>query len=199
VSVQDTLGAWKDAAPAAGTLTAILSGLVAFLVFRYTRIANRRRATLDMVMKTHMDSFVQERYREFKDLILKDKDANDPFKLQSLLQTQSVGSKDRRTMLYWLNIYELMALGIRRKLFDQAIYKRWYHNQFMVDYEGSLDFIKGLQANKATIFCEASWLYRKWLKHGHPEGSAGPVRMAWWALTKQNDKIDSARAMANAR
>jgi len=146
-----------------------------------------------------MDKDVQERYREYKDLLLKDADPQDSFKLQSLLQPQAVGSKERRSMLYGLNLYELMALGIRRKLFDGAVYKRWYHNQFMTDYEGSLEFIKGLQATKSTLFCEVSWLYRKWLKHGHPEGSPRRVTMAWWALTKQNHKIDEAREREKAR
>lgn len=150
-----------------------------------------------MVMKTLMDKDVQENFKAFKDIIRKDQDANDPFKLQSLLQPDAIAQ--RRTVLHQLNIYELMALGIRRKLFDEAIYKRWYHNQFMLDYEGSSEFIKLMQEKKSTIYCEASALYQKWLRHGHPESSPNRVQMAWWGLTKQHDRIDAARAVSKAR
>ncbi len=152
-----------------------------------------------MVMKTLMDKDVQAEYRKFRDLIRKHEDPDDPFKMVALAQPDSVGNTDRNLVLQQLNIYELMALGIRRRLFDEAIYKRWYHNQFMMDYEGVSDLIEALQANKASIYCEASGLYRSWLKDGHPVSSPNRVKMAWWALRKQHDKIDAARDMAKAR
>lgn len=185
--------AWKDAAPAAAAITAIISALVALSVLIYTRNANRRRATLDMVMKSLLDDYAQKRQADFKSLIIKNDDPNDAFKISSLLEDTARGSAERNAILHHLNIYELMALGIKRNIFDEAFYKRWYHNQFMSDYESSIDFIKGLQARKATIFCESSTLYGKWLKSGHPNISPSRFKMAWWAITKQNHKIDQAR------
>lgn len=197
--MKDWLIAWKDAAPAAAALTALGSAAIAFGVFWYTRRANRRRATLDMVMKTLMDSSVQEKYRAFRNLIRKNQDPDEPFKVKSLAEDSAIGSDDRNTVTDQMNIYELMALGIRRGLFDEAFYKRWYHNQFMMDYEGASDFIKAMQAKKASIYCEATTLYATWLKDGHPVSSPNRFKMAWWAFRKQHDKIDAARAMANAR
>ena len=69
----------------------------------------------------------------------------------------------------------------------------------MMDYEGAADLIDQLQKNKASIYCEASALYKKWLKDGHPVSSPNRIKMAWWAFTRQHDKIDAARQMANAR
>ncbi|WP_196802179.1 DUF4760 domain-containing protein [Sphingomonas phyllosphaerae] len=197
--VKELLIEWKEAAPAAGAITAVLSALVALTVLRYTRAANRRRATLDMVMKTLMDDSVQAKYATFKSVLSKDKNTADEFKIESLLLTTSVISPERRAVLAQLNVYELMALGIRRGIFDEAFYKRWYHNQFMIDYEGAQAFISGLQANKPSIFWECSNLYRKWDKSGHPESTPSAFKMAWWAIMKQNDKIDRARAAAKAR
>ena len=190
---------WKDAAPAIGTAIAFITACIALFVLNYTRRANRRRATLDMVMKTLMDNYVQERANAFKLVLKRDQDENDVFKIESLLTQTSATSPERRDMLHQLNVYELMALGIRRKVFDEAFYKRWYHNQFMCDYEGSLALIRGLQDNKTTIFCECSWLYQKWLKDGHPESSPSRLKWAWWGLMKRTDKIDEARAQARAR
>lgn len=184
--MKEFLIAWKDAAPAAGAMIATVSVVVAFFVFIYTRRANRRRATLDMVMKTLMDADVQAKYRKFRDLIRKNEDAGDAFKISSLAEDAAVGTDDRNVVTHQLNIYELMALGIRRKLFDEAFYKRWYHNQFMMDYEGAADFVKAMQAKKASIYCEQSSLYAKWLKDGHPVSSPNRFKMAVWAFRKQH-------------
>lgn len=197
--MKDFLIAWKEAAPAAGAITAIITAFVALTVFRYTRASNRRRATLDMVMKTLLDDSAQKRYYEFKTILRKDQDPDDCFKISCLLEPQNAASPDRETMLQQINIYELTSLGIKRGVFDEAFYKRWFHNQFMKDYETSLDFIKGAQDRKPSIYCEYSALYGKWLKNGHPEISPSRWKMAYWALTKQGHKIDEARAATRAR
>lgn len=197
--MKEFLIGWKDAAPAVGVIIALISAGIAVFVLQYTKRANRRRATLDMVMKTLMDNYVQERATAFKMVLKRDQDESDTFKIESLIGLTSATSQERRDILHQLNVYELMALGIRRKVFDESFYKRWYHNQFMSDYEGSLTLVRGLQDNKSTIFCECSWLYQKWLKHGHPESSPGRIRMAYWAFRKMNHKIDEARAQARAR
>lgn len=197
--MRELLIAWKDAAPAAAVLTALVSATVALLVLLYTRAANRRRATLDMVMKTLLDETAQRKQNDFKDLIKRHNDEQDDFTLTDLLPDAARGTPNRRTMLYQFNVYELMALGIKRGIFDEAFYKRWYHNQFMTDYEHALPFVSGLQKRKPTIFCECTALYRKWAKQGHPETSPSRFRMAWWAVTQQNDKIDRARERDKVR
>jgi hypothetical protein len=195
----ELLSGWKEAAPATGAITAIVSAIVAFFAFRYTRAANRRRATLDMVMKTLLDDTVQDSFTKFRELIRKNDDTTDCFKLASLGLPEAKGTPDRRTMLRALNIYELMALGIKRKIFDEAFYKRWHHNQFMMDIEGCRDFIEELQKTKSTLFCEASLLYSKWEKNGHPESSPNRLKMAWWGLVRNHARIDQAREVAKAR
>lgn len=195
----DTLVGWKDAAPTFGALTAIATAIVALLVFRHTRIANRRRATLDMVMKTLMDEFAQERYSCFKKLIRRDKDAEDCFKLETLLDATEENHSDRELILHQLNIYEMTSLGIRRKLFDEDFYKLWFHNQFMTDFENSRDFILGAQARKGSVYSEFAGLYKKWEKSGHPVSSPSRIKMAWWSLRGKFDKLDQAREWTKAR
>lgn len=190
---------WKDAVPAIGAIIAAISVTVAFFAFVYTRRANRRRATLDMVMKTLLDEGAQKQYRKFREIVRRNEKADDPFKMISLADPEHLDSEDRKSVLQQLNVYELMALGIRRKLFDEALYKRWYHNQFMTDYEGAVDLICALQEKKSSIYCEASALYASWLKDGHPVSSPNRFKMAYWAFMKQHDKIDTTRKMATAR
>lgn len=187
------LEAWKDAAPAFGAIIALVSVIVAFFVFRHARIANRRRATLDMVMKTLMDSFSQKRYGDYKALIRKDKDTGDCFKIESLLDASNENHDDRELVLQQLNIYEMTSLGINRKLFDEQFYKRWFHNQFMTDFENARAFIEGAQGRKGSVYCEFTLLYNRWQKFGHPVSSPGNLKLAFWSATGQLEKVDQAR------
>lgn len=197
--MKEILVAWKDAAPAAAALFTILSVIVAFIVFRYTRQANKRRATLDMVMKTLIDDGARTGYADFKALLRKDQDTTDCFKIESLVNPATVEIEKRRVILHQLNIYELMSLGIRTGLFDEAFYKRWYHNQFMKDYESSSTFINGASARKNSVYCEYTTLYHKWSQNGHPHSSPSRIKMAYWSLTNKTELIDKAREQAKAR
>lgn len=138
-------------------------------------------------------------YGDFKELLRKDKSPDDSFKLESLVDPKTTEIDDRRKILQQLNIYELMSLGIRRGLFDESFYKRWYHNQFMTDYEGARAFINGAQGRKNSLYCEYTALYQKWSQDGHPSMSPGRFKLAYWAITRQNAKIDNARDQAKAR
>jgi Domain of unknown function (DUF4760) len=199
--VLEFLKSWKEAAPAAGAIIAFVSAFVALGVFDYTRRANRRRATLDMVMKTLLDDSAQKRYSQFKRLIYQDDDLDDCFKLESLAILTQDNAIDRDIVIQQLNAYELVSLGIRRGLFDEGFYKRWFHNQFTKDYESSLDFIRKAQElkNKTSIYCEYSALYQKWSKDGHPDSSPNRVKMAYWELTRNYQKIDRARESSKPR
>ena len=193
------LQSWKAAAPAAGAIIALVSAIVALFVFHYTRRSNRRRATLDLVMKTLLDESAQKRYSAFKRLIRKDGDPNDCFKLESLAEVQDENAGDRDLVIQQLNTYELISLGVRRGIFDEEFYKRWFHNQFRKDYESSHQLICKVQEKKSSIYCEYSALYRKWCKDGHPDASPGRLKMVWWSLTKNYTKIDEARISEKAR
>ncbi len=195
----ELLKSWKDAAPAAGAIIAFLSACVAFFVFRHTRAANRRRATLDMVMKTLMDSFAQNQYNTNKSLIRRDKDTEDCFKIESLLDATAENQTDRDLVLHQINIYEMTSLGINRKLFDEQFYKRWFHNQFITDFENARAFIEGAQSRKGSVYCEFTALYNRWQKSGHPVSSPGKIKMAWWSLSGQFQKVDQAREWTKAR
>lgn len=198
-NLKEILVAWKDAAPAAGAITAIVSALVALIVFHYTRAANRRRATLDMVMKTLLDDASQQRYSQFKIIIRKHKDPNDCFKIETLSKVTNENQADRDVVLHQMNVYELTALGIRRGVFDEAFYKRWFHNQFLTDYESAVDFINAARERKASLYCECTSLYQKWYNNGHPSASTSRFKMAYWAFMRKADKLDQARAAEKAR
>ena len=186
---------WIRIAPLVSLGVAIVSALVAYSAYVYTRAANRR---LDMVMKTFLDDDGRKRYDQFKELIRKDQDASDPFKMTSLRRLTSSNAVDRSILLSQLNNYELVSLGIRRGVFAEDFYKRWFHRQFTKDYENLMPFITAIQAETPTIFCEFQYLYGRWMKSRHPESAPSRIKMGWWAFTRNYKKLDAARRAMDA-
>ena len=185
----DTLASWKDAAPIIGAAIAATSALVALIVFNYTRRVNRRRATLDMVLKTFMDDAGRERYKRFKKLMERHRDPVDAFDILLLADPASPVTDEREILRAQINEYELIALGIRRGLFDEGMYKLWFQHQFMRDFESLEAFIRLVRAKRPSVFCEFVWLYTRWKTAPHPENAPGRLRLAWWAITDNQARL----------
>ncbi|WP_374393180.1 DUF4760 domain-containing protein [Sphingopyxis sp.] len=191
----ETLAEWKDAAPATGAIIALLSALVALGVFHYTRKVNRRRATLDMVLKTFMDDSGRERYNKFKTLMHRHKDCDDAFDIMAFADPDSPITEERQILRAQINEYELIALGIRRSLFDEKIYKLWFQNQFVRDFESLEDFISKVREKRPSVFCEYVWLYNRWKKAPHPENAPSRWKVAWWGITNNQPRLKAFSAM----
>lgn len=185
----EKLALLKDAAPAIGTIIAALSAVVALTVFGYTRGANRRRATLDMVLKTAVDDAGRERYAKFKQLMERHKSDSDDFDILKLASPNSPFTPEREVLRMQINEYELIALGIRRGIFDEKIYKLWFQNQFIRDYESLADFIATVRQKRPSVFCEYVWLYERWKKAPHPENAPSRWKKAWWAMTGDDARL----------
>ena len=184
-----TLASWRDAAPIIGTMIAGTSALVALIVFNYTRRVNRRRATLDMVLKTFMDDAGRERYKKFKTLMERDRNPADALDILAFADPASPVTDDREILRAQINEYELIALGIRRNLFDERMYKLWFQNQFMRDFESLAEFIALVREKRPSVFCEYVWLYTRWKKAPHPENAPGRFKIAYWALTGNTARL----------
>lgn len=191
----EMLASWRDAAPALGAILAAASAIVALLVFNYTRRMNRRRATLDMVLKTFMDDAGRERYAKFKKLMERHKDRSDELDILKLASPDSPITEERETLRSQINEYELIALGIRRGLFDEKIYKLWFQNQFVRDYESLKEFIAVVREKRPSVFCEYVWLYTRWKAAPHPENAPGRLRLAYWALTGNRARLRALSTM----
>lgn len=186
---------WKDAAPVISATITLVSAIVAFLAFRYTRQVNRRRATLDMVLKTFMDDAGQKRYNQFKDVMLRHNDPEDNLNILEFANPDATPSPERQIIRQQINEYELISLGIRRKLFDEKIYKMWFQHQFMRDYTSLENFIAEVREKRPSVFCEYVWLYNRWKRVPHPENSPGRFRKAWWGITGNDARLKAFAAV----
>ena len=130
-----TLQEIAQVAQIVATVAVIASACTAVGVLCYTRRANRRRATLDFVMKTFVDEAGRLMYDKFIALTRKADDPKDEFTFVSLKAHTTENENDRNVVIDQMNIYELVALGIRNGVFDDGFFKYWYHSQFMRDYK----------------------------------------------------------------
>lgn len=179
----------KDVAPAIGTIIAALSALVAFAAFYYTRRMNRRRATLDMVLKTFVDEDGRKRYAEFKGVMQRHNDPKDSLNIIEFADPSSPPTPERQIIRGQINEYELISLGIRRKIFDEKIYKMWFQDQFQRDFVSLEAFIDEVRGKRPSVFCEYVWLYNRWSKSPHPENAPTRFKLMWWGFTKNEAKL----------
>lgn len=177
---------------------ALISAVVALIVFRHTRHSNRRRATLDMVMRSLHDQDARQIHAEFRSLLTKERDADDCFKIASLMDETPENKEDRNRVISQLNIYELIALGINNGVFDEQFYKRWFHGQFTKDFEGATPLINAIRENRPSVYCEYQALYARWIRKRHPVSHPGRLKMAWWTFRKQDAKVDAVRRAMEA-
>jgi len=189
-----TLDDWINIAPLLSAAAIATSATVALIVFIYTRRVNRRRATLDMVMRTFLDERGGKVYDAFKALVRRDQAENDDFSLVSLAAHTPENEAQRNVVIDQLNIYELVALGIRRGLFDERFYKLWFHRQFTTDYENVAQLVAVIQTKRPSIFCEFGALYHRWKKKRHPVNHPPRFKIIWWSIIGDYEKIDVARA-----
>jgi len=179
----------KEAAPAMGAMVATLSAIVAFIAFSHTRTVARRRATLDMVLKTFVDEEGQARYIKFKETMQKHKDG--VIDILDFADPDCRPSEDRQTIRTQLNEYELIALGIRRKVFDESLYKLWFQDQFERDYRSLEGFIDRVRGHRNSVFCECVWLYTRWSRTPHPENRPARWKLIWWAVTRNEARLSA--------
>lgn len=184
-----TLETWKNAAPAAGAILAALSAIVALAAFHYTRRVNRRRATLDMVLKTFIDDGGQKRYNDFKGVMQRHKDPQDDLNILIFADPNCPPSPERQMLRIQLNEYELISLGIKRGLFEEKLYKAWFQDQFQRDFESLDEYIRKVRDKRPSVFCECVWLYTRWKKVPHPENAPSKLKVIWWTIRGNTTKL----------
>lgn len=189
-----TLQEFAQIAQIVSTACVIASAITAITVLLYTRRTNRRRATLDMVMKTFIEPSGREMYDKFIALTRRAEldDSIDDFQFIKLEPFSHALASEHATVLDQMNTYELVSLGIRNSVFDEAFFKRWYQAQFQRDYKSLEPLIQLIQNEKSTFFCEFTWLYKRWVKHKHPDEKVPVYKKMWWILRGQDAKLKAA-------
>jgi hypothetical protein len=74
------------------------------------------------------------------------------------------GSVEYGHILYALNTYEFVAVGIKTKAFSERTYKRLRCSTFIADWECFQGFVTEFRKKKGkqTLFQDSEWLYKRW-------------------------------------
>lgn len=142
-----------------------------------------------MVLKTFMDDAGRARYGRFKRVMEQHQNPSDPLDILAFADPAAPISDEREVVRAQINEYELIALGIRRGLFDEKLYKLWFQHQFVRDYESLEAFIARVRDKRPSVFCEFVWLYTRWKRRPHPENAPSRWRIAWWGLTGNQARL----------
>lgn len=150
----------------------VLTASIAGAAIMHTAKITRRRATIDLIMKTENDRAFQKTLRrvmQIKDaelglLAVKARDSvfdgvNDPTEEERKKMT------DIHVVAGW---YEFVATGIREAAFDFKIFRRLYCSLTVKDYERLRAFITQLNEHKddgKTYYQEFAWLYKQLKNH----------------------------------
>lgn len=175
------------------TLVFTLGTIAAFAVIKHNAIVSRREATIEMVNEQFSDE--GDHYDEFKTLFIELEGSS-----QNLLDytAQTTDNKTGRDIiLRQLNRYELIALAIRKGVFSERFYKRWFFSQLLNDFDRLLPLIKSMRRHfdNDAYFCEFENLAGRWKRKKHPVKYPPMWKIIWWVLT--GNRAKASRALRN--
>lgn len=118
---------------------------------RMARASARERATLDLIEKVESTPHYRALHSAFSYHRRQDCFA----RLHN--PTEAKDKEERQSVLAYLNHYELVSIGLTKKILDEDIYKRWMLGPFVRDWNAAADFIQKERWKRSAS--EDSWYY----------------------------------------
>lgn len=131
-------------------LIILLSAIAAGWGVWSARRTARQRATLDLIEKVESTGH----YRSLHSTFASRRRSNN---FSPLHDPMPGDEDDRQAVLDYLNHYELVSIGIRSKILDGTIYKRWMFGPFIRDWNAASEFIQRERWKWDTKKC--TWEY----------------------------------------
>lgn len=118
----------------------VISIFVAVLAVLTARAIAREKATLDLIEKAESSDHYRAVSQTFSSMRLgagfshlhASNDAN----------LTAEGTRQRRAVFDYISHFELVAIGIKRGVLDEKLYKQWMHGAFVRDWNAVADFIQ---------------------------------------------------------
>jgi len=122
-------------APTVVLLSMAVTAIVAWLTIGNARLIARQKATLDLIEKVESADHYRILNETFSALR----------KDRGFLHLNDPTHDDRpvrRAVVDYLNHYEIVSIGLRRRILDEKTYKDWMHGAFVRDWNAAADFIQ---------------------------------------------------------
>lgn len=154
----ETIGFWIQT----GAIT--LSAIGAILVIIHNGRSAKRRATIDLIIAEQKDKEYNQKYSSVSKLINnKDSCLVDYAKY---LDGENEEHNELNNIRFVLNRLEFTARGIRKKIFEESIYKELKYTNFLKLWEAVEPLVMEIRRKKKTdtYYQEIEWLANRW-KH----------------------------------
>ncbi len=139
--------------------SAAVGGCIAWLAVNTNREMARKRATLDVILKSESDEYFERIYAVF----LSEKKRSSG--LEALLQSESDSERKAKMEVdNLLNHYELIAISIHQNILDGDFYKEWMRSTYIRHYKESAAYIAGTRENHPKAYICFQKLAEKWDK-----------------------------------
>ena len=146
-------------APLATAVIALVAAIIALIALFIQRDTARRRAVIDFFLKTEMDSNIIDAYNDFNDLVPQ---------VAAIISRPTLSKRDDdyKKLIKWLNICELIAVGVNLGAFSERVsYDYWGYVLPNAFREATL-FIQYIRNTPAlggpATFSDLQKLCRKW-------------------------------------
>lgn len=149
-------GPWL--APGAIFVSAIIAAIVAVTAILQQRAIARKRAMIDALLKKNWDPRYIELRREFVRL------RDDRGALLEAAKVENQAGADASAIRSILNDYEITALGIKRGILDETIFRLWVKTVFLNDCDKLRPFIAEIRLRSPRVYVELEELAEKWVK-----------------------------------
>lgn len=147
---------------------AIGATAVAYHSIRSQREIARKRAAVDFFTKTEMDKHTLDQHKAFKKAIVQlAKKSSEPDGLDAF-----VGTKEYWELRDYLNLHELMSVGIKRQVFDDHVCYDFWSGELARAYNDTGDLIRHIRtlAGEEDTYCELVEVRARWAKRDAKNG-----------------------------
>jgi hypothetical protein len=142
-------------------ITAVGVGIAIWGIWSQRSIA-RKRAAIDVFIKTEMDEKMTEAYDKFHAGLDKMRNA----KSVEEFCTAEALRPDYLAIRKYLNVHELVSVGIRKKVLDETVCNAYWADALTNGYRDAkpvLDYVRNRPRNKYT-YSDLEQMNSKWLQ-----------------------------------
>ena len=149
-----SIAQWIGPSIQAGAI--IVSAIGVALMIRTNRAIARQRAVLDLIVKEQTDGDMLAARKRF--VALKQEGNISEYAKQS-----NLASEQAADIRFVLNMYEAVAIGIKKKAYDKEIYMDWCRTTAVKDWIACKGFVaKYQQDHSPKIYAEFEALAKEW-------------------------------------
>lgn len=156
-------------------IIAIFALFAAWTSVNSQREIARKRAAMDFFAKTEMDKYLLDAHKRYTEAIERMKKALEGG--QTLKTYVAQGDGDYWSIRGYLNLHELMSVGIKNEIFDDDVCFYYWSGELIDCYSVTQDLITEIQSlpNEENTYCEMLDVAERWIKKKSASGTKGAV------------------------